>query len=177
MQHRAPATVSDFDAQRLRLAFDVARRARAEGNHPFGAVLAGPDGEVWLEQGNGFATDGGDMTAHAERLLDGAASRRFGAVRLAACTMYVSAEPCAMCAGAIYWAGIGRVVYGQSEQDLKRQTGSHAENPTLDLPCRVVFEAGQRPVEVVGPVLEEEAARLQEGFWDSVAPPGTRMEP
>ncbi len=165
MQHEAPATVSDFDAQRLRLAFDVARRARAEGNHPFGAVLAGPDGEVWLEQGNSFVTDGGDMTAHAERLLATAASRRFGAARLAACTMYVSAEPCAMCAGAIYWAGIGRVVYGQSERDLKRQTGDHAENPTLDLPCRAVFGAGQRPIEVVGPVLEEEAARLQEGFW------------
>jgi tRNA(Arg) A34 adenosine deaminase TadA len=165
MQHRAPAAISDFDAQRLRLAFDVARRARAEGNHPFGAVLAGPDGEVWLEQGNSFATDGGDMTAHAERLLATAASRRFVAARLAACTMYISAEPCAMCAGAIYWAGIGRVVYGQSERDLKRQTGAHAENPTLDLPCRVVFRAGQRSIEVVGPVLEEEAARLQEGFW------------
>ena len=159
----------DLDVQCLRLAFGVARRARAAGNHPFGAVLVGPEGEVWLEQGNSFATDGGDMTAHAERLLAGAASRRFGAARLAACTLYVSAEPCAMCAGAIYWAGIGRVVYGQSERDLKRQTGAHAENPTLDLPCRVVFAAGQRPVEVVGPILEEEAARLQEWFWAGAA--------
>ena len=169
MQHQAPVAASDSDARCLRLAFDVARRARAEGNHPFGAVLAGPDGAVWLEQGNSFATEGGDMTAHAERLLASAASRRFGAARLAACTMYVSAEPCAMCAGAIYWAGIGRVVYGQSERDLKRQTGAHAKNPTLDLPCRVVFAAGQRPVEVVGPVLEDEAARLQEGFWGGAA--------
>lgn len=156
---------ADIDVQRLRLAFGVASRARAEGNHPFGAVLVGPDGEVWLEQGNGFAMDGGDMTAHAERLLASAASRRFGAARLAGCTLYVSAEPCAMCAGAIYWVGIGRVVYGQSERDLKRQTSAHAENPTLDLPCRVVFAAGQRQVEVVGPLLEDEAARLQEGFW------------
>ncbi len=155
----------DLDARRLRLAFAVAARARAEGNHPFGAVLVGPDGAVWLEQGNGFATHGGDMTAHAELLLAGAASRRFGTARLRECTLYVSAEPCAMCAGAIYWAGIGRVVFGQSERDLKRQTGDHAENPTLDLPCRVVFEAGQRRVDVVGPLLEEEAARLQDGFW------------
>lgn len=155
----------DLDLHRLRLAFRVAERARAGGNHPFGAVLVGPGGDVWLEQGNGFATDGGDMTAHAERLLAGAASRRFGAVLLRDCTLYVSAEPCAMCAGAIYWAGIGRVVFGQSERDLKRQTGNHAENPTLDLACRVVFGAGQRPVEVVGPLLEEEAARLQDGFW------------
>ena len=155
----------DLDLHRLRLAFRVAERARAGGNHPFGAVLVGPDGDVWLEQGNGYATDGGDMTAHAERLLAGAASRRFGSARLRGCTLYVSAEPCAMCAGAIYWAGIGRVVFGQSECDLKRQTGDHAENPTLDLPCRVVFAAGQRPVEVVGPLLEDEAARLQDGFW------------
>ena len=158
-------TATDLDVQRLRLAFQVADRSRAAGNHPFGAVLVGPDSEVWLEQGNGFAAEGGDMTAHAERLLAGAASRQFGAERLAGYTLYVSAEPCAMCAGAIYWAGIGRVVYGQSERDLKRQTGAHAENPTLDLPCRVVFEAGQRRVKVIGPLLEDEAAQLQEGFW------------
>ena len=156
---------SEADERRLRLAFQVARRSRMEGNHPFGAVLVGPEGDIWMERGNSFATDGGDMTAHAERLLAGAASRRFGAGRLAGCTLYVSAEPCAMCAGAIYWAGIGRVVYGQSEQGLKRQTGAHAENPTLDLPCRVVFGAGQRQVEVVGPLLEEEAAKLQQDFW------------
>ena len=158
-----------LDMQRLRLAFAVARQSRADGNHPFGAVLVGPDGNVLLEQGNGFAAEGGDMTAHAERLLASQASRQFGAARLASCTLYVSAEPCAMCAGAIYWAGIGRVVYGQSERDLKRQTGAHAENPTLDLPCRTVFDAGQRRVAVTGPMLEEEAARLQDGFWS--APP------
>jgi tRNA(Arg) A34 adenosine deaminase TadA len=74
-----------------------------------------------------------------------------------------------MCSGAIYWAGIGRVVYGQSETSLKRQIGVHPENPTLDLPCRVVFAAGQRPVDVVGPLLEEEAAALHAEFWESRA--------
>jgi tRNA(Arg) A34 adenosine deaminase TadA len=71
-----------------------------------------------------------------------------------------------MCSGAIYWAGIGRLVYGQSEKDLKAATGAHEENPTLDLPCRVVFAAGQRAVEIVGPLLEEEAAALQRDFWN-----------
>ena len=70
-----------------------------------------------------------------------------------------------MCAGAIYWAGIGRVVYGQAERSLKTATGDHPENPTLDLPCRAVFAAGQRKVEVIGPLLEDEAAALQQGFW------------
>ncbi len=153
------------DLAHLRHAFAVAARSRANGDHPFGAVLIGPGGEILMEQGNGFSAEGGDMTAHAERLLATRASKTFTIATLAGCTMYVSAEPCAMCAGAIYWAGIGRVVYGQSEAGLKRLTGNHAENPTLDLPCRVVFAAGQRPVEVVGPLLEDEAAALQEGFW------------
>jgi tRNA(Arg) A34 adenosine deaminase TadA len=71
-----------------------------------------------------------------------------------------------MCSGAIYWAGIGRVVFGQTEHDLKEQTGAHAENPTLDLPCRVVFAAGQRDIEVIGPLLADEAAALQSDFWN-----------
>jgi tRNA(Arg) A34 adenosine deaminase TadA len=105
------------------------------------------------------------MTAHAERLLASRASKSYRPDFLAGCTLYSSAEPCAMCAGAIYWAGIGRVVYGQSERHLKQQTGGHPENPTLDLPCRVVFAAGQRAVAVVGPLLEDEAAALNADFW------------
>jgi tRNA(Arg) A34 adenosine deaminase TadA len=153
------------DLAHLRAAFAVAARARADGDHPFGAILVGPDGAVLLEQGNGFTTEGGDMTAHAERLLATRASKTYGPAFLAGCTIYVSAEPCAMCAGAIYWAGIGRVVYGQAEAALKAATGNHPENPTLALPCRTVFAAGQRHVEVVGPMLEDEAAALQDGFW------------
>ena len=153
------------DEALLRRVFAVARRAHEHGNHPFGALLAGPDGSVMMEQENGFGP-ARDMTAHAERLLASAASQAYRPAELARCTLVTSAEPCAMCAGAIYWAGIGRVVYGLSERRLKRITGDHAENPTLDLPCRTVFAAGQRAVEVVGPLLEDEAAALHEGVWD-----------
>jgi tRNA(Arg) A34 adenosine deaminase TadA len=153
------------DENLLRRAFDVADRALERGNHPFGAVLAGPDGEVLLEAENGYLPDG-DMTGHAERLLATAACKAFEPEELAECTLYSSAEPCAMCAGAIYWAGIGRVVYGLSEAKLKEITGDHPENPTLSLPCRTVFAAGRRPTEVVGPLLEDEAAELHEGVWD-----------
>jgi tRNA(Arg) A34 adenosine deaminase TadA len=156
---------SDSDESGLRLAFSVAARAREHGNHPFGCVLVGPKGEVLLEAENGLFPDG-DMTAHAERLLATAASKKFPAAQLLKCTMYTSAEPCAMCAGAIYWVGIGRVVYGLSEDRLKQLTGNHPENPTLSLPCRTVFAAGQRPVEVVGPLLEEEAVAQHRGVWD-----------
>jgi tRNA(Arg) A34 adenosine deaminase TadA len=153
------------DLALLRRAFDVARRSREAGDHPFGSILAGPDGAVLREQGNGFSSEGHDRTAHAERLLATWASKTHDVAFLARCTLYTSAEPCAMCSGAIYWAGIGRVVYGQSEKGLKAQTGAHEENPTLDLPCRIVFAAGQRPTEVIGPLLEDEAAKLQADFW------------
>jgi tRNA(Arg) A34 adenosine deaminase TadA len=150
----------------LRRAFAVARQARALGNHPFGAVLVGPDGAVLMEVENGYLPDR-DTTAHAERLLATRACTIYEPDFLARCTLYSSAEPCAMCAGAIYWAGIGRLVYGMSERALKEVTGNHAENPTLDLPCRTVFAAGRRQVEVIGPLLADEAAALQAGAWDS----------
>ena len=149
----------------LRKAFAVALAARDKGQHPFGCLLVGPDGAVLMEQGNAFEEEGHDMTAHAERLLATRASKRWRPAFLAETTLYTSAEPCAMCAGAMYWAGIGRIVYGQSERSLKEVTGDHPENPTLDLPCRAVFAAGQRKVEVVGPLLEDEAAEIQRGFW------------
>jgi tRNA(Arg) A34 adenosine deaminase TadA len=150
----------------LRRSFAVARRAHANGNHPFGCVLVNAAGDVLLEVENGFMPER-DMTGHAERLLATRASKQLDPKLLAGCTLYTSAEPCAMCAGAIYWAGIGRVVYGLSERRLKAITGAHAENPTLDLPCRTVFAAGQRQVEVIGPLLEDEAAAIHFGVWHS----------
>jgi len=159
------ASLSPIDHEAfLRRAFDVARRAQRNGNHPFGAILVDPNGGVLVEAENGYRPDH-DMTAHAERLLATQASKTYAADILARCTIYASAEPCAMCAGAIYWSGIGRVVYGLSERRLKEITGNHPENPTLDLPCRAVFGSGQRSVEVIGPLLEDEAARLHAEVW------------
>ncbi len=148
----------------LRRAIAVAVKSRREGNHPFGAILVGPDGAVLLESMNAFGSEG-DSTGHAERTLMTRASIAYEADFLGRCTLYASAEPCAMCAGAAYWAGIGRVVHGMSEKALKALIGPHPENLTLDLPCRKVFAAGQREIEVIGPLLEEESARVHEGFW------------
>jgi len=148
----------------LRRSFEVASRARAHGNHPFGAVLVDQNGNVLLEAENGYMPTH-DGTAHAERLLATQACTTLSGDVLAKATLYSSAEPCAMCAGAIYWAGIGRVVYGLSEQRLRGVTGDHPENPTLDLPCREVFRSGQRAIEVVGPLLEDEAEALHAGVW------------
>ncbi|SEP76003.1 tRNA(Arg) A34 adenosine deaminase TadA [Devosia sp. YR412] len=156
-----------YDEDLLRRSFAVAQRSREAGDHPFGAVLADSNGMVLMEQGNGFSAEGHDRTAHAEKLLATRAGKTYALHVLAGATLYTSAEPCAMCAGAIYWAGIGRVVFGQTERGLKAMTGDNPENPTLDLPCEVVFAAGQRPTEVVGPLLEAEATGLQADFWNS----------
>jgi tRNA(Arg) A34 adenosine deaminase TadA len=165
----SPTDASKLDDEMyLRRAFAVARRARANGNHPFGAILVDDEGRVLIESENGYMPDR-DMTAHAESLLATAASKAYDPKFLARCTIYAFAEPCAMCAGAIYWAGIGRVVFGLTERELKNLTGNHDQNPTLDLPCRTVFAAGQRRVEVVGPMLTDEAAALHAGVWNGAS--------
>ena len=158
-------TPSELDEHFLRRSFDVARRAKTHGNHPFGAILVDESRNVLIEVENGYMPRH-DGTAHAERLLATQACTTLGADVLRKATLYSSAEPCAMCAGAIYWAGIGRVVYGLSEYRLRAVTGNHPENPTLDLPCRDVFESGQRTTEVIGPLLEDEAAALHAGVWN-----------
>ena len=160
----AGLTQAQLDEHFLARTFDVARRSMENGNHPFGAILVDRDRKVLIEAENGYmpAHDG---TAHAERLVATQACRTIDAGVLAEATIYSSAEPCAMCSGAIYWAGIGRLVYGLSEHRLRAVTGNHPENPTLDLPCRAVFASGQRATEVVGPLLEDEAAALHAGVW------------
>lgn len=165
MTATSPAPLPDLDHEHyLRLAFKVAEAARETGQHPFGAILVGPDGEVLMEQMNAYLPDR-DMTGHAERVLMTRAGIAYGPEFLNGCTMYTSCEPCAMCSGAGYWVGIGRVVFGMTERQLLDFTGSHPENPTLNLSCEVVFDAGQRKVEVVGPLLYEEAAALHVGAW------------
>ena len=142
----------------------IARRAMAMGRHPFGALLLAPDGETVLaEQGNI------DTVNHAESTLARTAAANYPGAYLAQCTLVTTFEPCAMCAGTIYWAGIGHVVYGAEETALLALTGDHPENPTLSLPCRDVFARGQRPVQVTGPVeaVADEMVATHRGFWDT----------
>ncbi len=129
----------------LRRANAVAQRAMAMGRHPFGAILVAPDGETVLaEQGNV------DTVNHAESNLARTAATDFPPEYLWACTLVTTVEPCAMCAGTQYWANIGHLVFGMTERRLLALTGNHAENPTMDLPCRSVFAASQKAIDVLG---------------------------
>lgn len=153
------------DVHYLRLAAKLAAESRARGDHPFGALLIGPDGAVLISSGNTVSVDGG--VGHAESNVAREAARLYGPEFLAGCALVTTVEPCCMCAGAAYWAGIGTVIYGMSERRLGELTGDNPENLTLDLDCRRVFATGRRPVAVRGPCpdLEAELLRDHAGFW------------
>lgn len=157
--------LSELDEALLRQAIRVSAAAVAHGNHPFGALLADAAGQVLLTAENTVSTDR-DVTAHAETNLVRTASTTGLLDRAAELTLFTSCEPCAMCAAATYWGGIGRVVYAMAETSLYQSTGAHPENPTLALPSRTVFAAGQRITVVEGPFLEAEAGVPHVGFWD-----------
>lgn len=151
----------------LKRADEAARRARAEGNTPFGAILVGEDGEILMEQGNA-EHELGDATAHAESTLASRASRAFSKEKLWGCTLYTTCEPCPMCTGAIYWANIGHVVYGISEARLLEMTGADDKNPTFSMGADKVIAAGQKNITLEGPVPEAEdfIVSTHEGFWN-----------
>lgn len=155
------------DEEYLGRAMEVSRNARAHGNTPFGAILVDAQGDIVMEQENIEITER-IATGHAECALAARASHEFDREFLKSCTLYTIAEPCAMCAGAIYWAGIGAVAYVMSERRLLALTGSHEQNPTFDLPCREVFSRGQKDIQVIGPFpeLESEAAQIHAGYWE-----------
>jgi len=148
----------------LRASFDVARRAAEKGNHPFGAILADQEGQILLEAENTVVTED-DITGHAETNLVRMIRRESYETELSNFTMYASSEPCAMCAGAIYWGNIGRVVFGLSQERFYSILGGIREQEALVLHTRDVLDRGGRPIEVIGPALEDEAAQVHEGFW------------
>lgn len=153
---------TEADLRWLHHVIAAAAASRVAGHHPFAAAVVDADGSLVAE---GHNAHGVDRTSHAEMVALRLASAGRPADRLRTATLYSSAEPCAMCAGAAYWVGVGRVVYALSETRLLALTGAHPENPTLALPCRAVFASGQRAVDVVGPLLEDAAAVPHRGFW------------
>ncbi len=149
----------------IREAILLSHESRRLGNHPFGAVLFDAMGDILVRSGNTFSTDYG--IGHAELNVAREAAMLLTAEQLHSCTLVTSVEPCCMCAGATYWAGIGSLVFGLSEKRLAELTGDNAENLTMDLPCLQVFDAGQRRVNVRGPFpeLEQEIVAAHNGFW------------
>ena len=139
----------------LRQANAVAIAALQAGHHPFGALLVAPDGDTVLQQQGNV-----DSVNHAEAVLAREAARLHGSALLWDCTLVTTVEPCAMCAGTIYWAGIRAVVYGLSSEELAVIAG-----PDFLVPCRELFARAIDTVVVKGPLLLDDARAVHEGFW------------
>jgi tRNA(Arg) A34 adenosine deaminase TadA len=147
----------------LRRAFIMARRSVEHGNMPFGAILVDDNGTVVLEAENTAVM--GDPTGHAEMNLMREAGRRFEPEYLAGCTLYTSCEPCAMCAGSVYWVGVRRVVYGLDIPSLDAIVGSNPSNLTPHLRAEPVLSGGKFAIALEGPALLEEARDVHRGYW------------
>jgi len=150
--------VTGADESLVRQAIALAREARAAGNHPFGALLA-VDGAVVLTARNSVHTDS-DPTAHAETNLVAEAIRRLTPHEVARSVLYASCEPCAMCVGKMYWAGIRTVVYALPAGELAKLAGG-----SFLVPCRDLFARAADRVSVTGPLLVDEALAVHIGYW------------
>lgn len=140
--------------------------ARKRGNRPFGALIVSDQGDV-LAEAYCNTTETGDCTGHAETNAVREASVRTSRELLARATLYSSAEPCVMCAGAIFWSSIQRVVFGIDAVSLRVFRGERSEQRDAELSCRDVFAASPHPIECIGPVMVHEASEPHRGFWKS----------
>ena len=145
---------TNTDKAYIRTAHELAEEALAAGNPPFGSLLV-LEGSVVETSTNTTATET-DITAHPELKLARYAARELSEDERAACTMYTSTEPCAMCAGAIYYCGLGRVVYSVAGSSLPRVR----EDRGIDIPCAEVIERSEGTTTVEGPILEADGLEI-----------------
>ena len=136
----------------------LAEESVEAGNTPFGALLV-VDGEVVAEARNETRTEA-DVTAHPELTLARWAARELDPAERAACTMYASTEPCPMCATAIHYAGIGRVVFGVDGETLGELSGG-----VVPIPCEEVIRRADGDTTVEGPIAVEAAMAVHDDFF------------
>ena len=148
------------DEEYVREAIELAREAVSDGNAPFGSLLVVGE-EVVKRSTNTTVTDD-DITAHPELKLARWAASELDADDLGDCTMYTSTEPCEMCATAIHYAGLNRVVYSVSAESVARVRGD-AES---GLSCAAVITHKGGTTNVDGPILEADGIQVHEAFYE-----------
>jgi tRNA(Arg) A34 adenosine deaminase TadA len=160
------AAITPAEAAHLRHAFALAGQARARGDRPFSAVIRAEGGEVLAEGLSTQGSGGGGTLAHSEmNACQAVIAAGIPRETLRRATIYSSGEPCAMCSAAIFYTGIGRVVYGLSAAAILHLRNAQPHTAGLSLSCRQVLGSAAVPVEVVGPCLEAEAAAPHQGYW------------
>lgn len=142
------------DERFMREALKEARQAALEDEVPIGAVIVA--GGVVIARAHNLTEHLCDVTAHAEIQAITAASSYLGGKYLTSCTLYVTVEPCTMCAGALGWSQIGRIVYGAS--DSKRGYSTILSGDATPLHPKTLIHGG---------VLEEECREVMQDFFRS----------
>jgi len=145
------------DEHFLRLAIALAHQARERGAHPFGAVLV-LDGLV-VHQVYDRSADVSDPTFHAELSLISEYCRAQRLMSLDGYTLYASTEPCPMCAGAIHWARLSRVVFSVSQTMLQALSGGSPKPSAAS-----IVNSARWQIEVAGPLIPEEGLAVFEGY-------------
>jgi len=146
------------DERFMRLAIEASELALGEGNMPFGAALV-KEGQLLHVSRNDQITSG-DPLGHAEVVLVREVRSKWGRAALASGTVYASGEPCAMCSGAMFWAGVTRVVFAADQLEIIDALGG------AELPIRSaeVLAGAKPPVRIDGPVLGAEALAILRRF-------------
>lgn len=150
------ANEQETDEKFMRLALQEARRAAEEDEVPIGAVIV-VNGKI-AGRGHNLTERLNDVTAHAEMQAITAAAETLGGKYLPQCTLYVTVEPCPMCAGALGWAQIGRIVYGASDPKRGYTTLIAPDSRKTPLHPKTIVTSG---------VLADEAAALMRDFFSS----------
>lgn len=153
--NRKSMTVKN-DITYLRMAIQLANKSKKNGNLPFGCILVSPYGDVLLKGENTINSDR-DCLAHAEINLIREAGKTYDFSYLNNCTIFTSVEPCPMCTSAIYWSGIGRLVYALGKTKYYDIVGRENPNWFFEMPTSELLQKGGRNVEVIGPLLQMEA--------------------
>jgi tRNA(Arg) A34 adenosine deaminase TadA len=156
--------LDDADKTHLRRAIALAHAAVDRGNRPFGSVLTDGRGQV-IAEGYSTQVEDGDWTAHAEMQVLRAAGKKLSWDELAGGTIYASGEPCPMCAAAVHWCNVRRLVFGLDEVAMRDFRRFHAQGAGLEMSCRDVLSRSPRSIEVIGPALIKEATAPHTRFW------------
>ena len=147
------------DKQLLIAALEVAKRSLDKGNLPFGCVLADSDGKI-IEEGENTVITEHDSIAHCEINLVHKLSGKYQTGYLENCSVYASTEPCPMCTAAIFWSGIGRIVFALSKDGYHSIAGTKNPAHLFDISSEKLLSYAGRKVSVLGPLMEDEASQF-----------------
>jgi ribonuclease HI len=149
----------------LRRAIALSEAAVGLGGRPFGAVVTDGAGRVVAEAKGLPSVEPRDWSAHSEMQALRAASAVMTWEELSRATLYASGEPCPMCAAAMYWCNIRRLVYCVSEPAMRALRAPYERAAGIAMRCEEIFARCDRRIEVTGPLLEEEGLEVHRRFW------------